>query len=146
MKRYAYLLAPLRPSTVRIVEQYQTRNGRAAAAGDPTREGGRTGIPVTPSLIRSEAHRFAVLIPENLTPEEEAMVRRIVTLEKPAHTRFEVRRYWDYYRIGEARMGLDTILGESSRFTPLLLGRDYLAEGFLAAAHPFNAAERFVIA
>jgi len=143
---YAYLLAPLRPSTVRIVEQYQTRNGRAAAAGDPTQEGGRTGIPVTPALIHNEAHRFAVLIPENLTPEEEAMVRRIVTLEKPAHTRFEVRRYWDYYRIGEARMGLDTILGESSRFTPMLLGRDYLAEGFLAAAHPFNAAERFVIA
>lgn len=142
---YGYLLAPLRPSTVRLVERYQTRNGRAAAAGDPTGSSAGTGAPVTPALIAADAHRFAVLIPENLAPEEEAMVRRIVTLEKPAHTLFEVRRYWDYYRVGEARLGLDTILGEASRFTAMILGRDYLAAGFLAADHPFTAKERFII-
>jgi len=140
---YAYLLAPLRPSTVRLVERYQTRNGRAVAAGDPT-QGGQEASSTT-ARLNADAHRFAVLIPEDLTPEEEAMVRRIVTLEKPAHTLFEVRRYWDYYRVGEARLGLDTLLGESSRFTPLLLGRDYLAEGFLAADHPFSATERLTI-
>ncbi len=149
---YDYLLAPRRPSTVRLVERFMTRNGRAVAAGDPSQRSGgdATGTrggnrPVTPAVIEADAHRFAVLIPERLSTEEAAMVRRIVNLEKPAHTHFEVRRYWDYYRVGEARMGLDTILGESSRFTPMILGRDYLADGYLAAAHPMDITERLVL-
>jgi hypothetical protein len=147
---YDYLLAPRRPSPVRLVERFMTRNGRAVAVGDPSRSGGAptalNGIPqVTQALIEADAHRFAVLLPERLTSEEAAMVRRIVNLEKPAHTEFEVRRYWDYYRVGEARVGLDTILGESSRFVPVILGRAYLADGYLAAAHPQDAKKRFVL-
>ena len=55
-----------------------------------------------------------------------------------------MRRYWDYFRAGEARLGLDTILGEENRFRPVVLGRDYLAEGYLSAAHPMDVPERWI--
>lgn len=129
---YDFVLA--RPAKIRIVEQFQTRGGRALAAGDPTTSGDEN----------TAAHQFTVLIPEGLPPEEEAMVRRIINLEKPAHTAFAIRRYWDGFRVGEARLGIDTTLDESSRFTPFILGRNTLASGYLGAAHPFNVRERYV--
>jgi hypothetical protein len=85
-----------------------------------------------------------VLIPEGLSSAEEAMVTRIVKLEKPAHTHFDVRRYWDYFRVGEVRLGIDTVLGEESRFVPMILGRDYLAEGYLYPAPPMDVSERLI--
>jgi phage tail-like protein len=136
-----YLLAPNRPSKVRIVERFLTREGRAVVAGDPiqTRESANQ-----PDTIQASAHRFSVLVPEGLSPEEAAMVERIVDLEKPAHTWFNVRRYWDYFRVGEARLGLDTVLGEEGRFVPMILGRDYLAEGYLYPAYPMDVSERLI--
>jgi phage tail-like protein len=133
-----YLLAPERPSKIRLVERFTARDGRAAAAGDPT-AGGAT------ETIQAAAHRFSVLIPENLSADESAMVDRVVALEKPAHTMYDVRRYWDYFRVGEARVALDTVLGEDSRFVPMILGRDYLAEGFLYPAPPMNARDRLIV-
>jgi hypothetical protein len=132
-----YLLSPQRPTKVRLVERFQARAGRAVAAGDPT--GG-----AAMDTIEASAHRFSVLVPEGLLPEEAAMVTRIVDLEKPAHTAYDVRRYWDYFRVGEARLGLDTTLGEDSRFVPLILGRDYLAAGYLAPDHPLDVPDRLV--
>jgi hypothetical protein len=136
---FYYLLAPDRPSKVRIVERFRTRQGRALVAGDPT-----TPQSAVEQSFADSAHRFSVLIPETLSPEEAAMVERIVRLEKPAHTRFDVRRYWDYFRVGEARLGLDTVLGEEARFLPIILGRDYLAEGYLSPAPPMDTADRLV--
>jgi phage tail-like protein len=130
---YDYVLSPKRPSKVRLVEAFQTRGGRAAAAGDPT--GGTAA---------DAAHRFAVLVPENLSDAEAAMVDRVVGLEKPAHTAYDVRRYWDYYRVGEARLGTDTVLGEEARFVALTVGRDALAQGYLSAASPRNVRGRVI--
>jgi phage tail-like protein len=136
-----FVLAPNRPSQVRLVERYQTRPGglAVAAAGDPTTAGGDGA-----ATFADTAHRFWVLVPEGLAPEEEAMVRRVVNLEKPAHTWFDVRRYWDYFRVGEARLGLDTVLGAERRFAAMLLGRDYLDEGYLSAAHPMGVRGRLI--
>jgi len=128
---YQFVLA--RPSRIRIVEQYETRGGRALVAGDPT------GLDEATC-----AHKFTVLMPEGLPSEEEAMVHRIINLEKPAHTAFSLRHYWDGFRVGEARLGIDTTIAESSRFTPFILGRNTLATGYLGAPHPFNVRERFV--
>jgi phage tail-like protein len=130
-----FVLSPRRPSKVRLVERFQTRQGRGAVAGDPT---------AAADDRQDVAHRFSVLVPEGLSPEEEAMVERVVRLEKPAHTRFDVRRYFDYFRVGEARLGLDTVLGEEGRFRPVVLGRDYLAEGYLSAEGALAVAERWV--
>jgi hypothetical protein len=134
-----YLLAPGRPSKVRLVEQFQTRDGRALAAGDVTPAG-----QTQPDTVAATAHRFTVLVPENLLPEEAAMVERVVQLEKPAHTSFDVRRYYDFFRVGEARLGTDSTLGAESRFVAMVLDRDYLAYGYLAPAPPMDATDRLI--
>lgn len=136
-----YLLAPARPSKVRLVERFLTRGGRALVAGDPTQP---DNMPLSGDTIAGAAHRFSVLVPENLPTEEAAMVDRIVSLEKPAHTLHDVRRFWDYFRVGEARLAIDTVLGEDSRFTPIILGRDYLDEGYLSAAFPMDVPDRLI--
>lgn len=133
---HAYLLLPGRPSKIRIVERYQTRGGRALAAGDPT-----PGADAE----RDAAGRFTVLVPEGLEAAEAAMVRRVVELERPAHTAFDVRRYFDFFRVGEARLGLESALGAESRFAMLTLGRDYLAGAYLPPAAPQDAPDRVIL-
>jgi phage tail-like protein len=107
--------------------------------------------------MRKAAHRFTVLLPVDSTEEANSpqqlqrreLARRIIELEKPAHTSFEVKFYWAFFRIGEARLGLDTLMNSGSRapqlFPPLTLGRDSLGESFLAPGHPYNVADRFVL-
>lgn len=141
---YDYVLAPRRPSKVRIVERYRTRGGRRLQEGDASIGGDTGGGGGEQEAPDAFAHQFSVLVPEALTPEEEAMVRRIAELEKPAHTQFDVRRYWDFFRVGETRLGIDTVLGEESRFVEVIIGRSYLAEGYLHPAHPADVAERVV--
>ncbi len=99
---------------------------------------------------KRKAHAFTVLVPT--TPESDRtfqmrqldLVRRVVELEKPAHTSFVVKQYWALFRVGEARLGLDTILGAGSRLVALMLGASYLTEGFLASSEPWNVADRIV--
>jgi phage tail-like protein len=141
---YDYVLSPQRPSKVRIVERYRTRGGRRLQEGDASLGGGGEEEAAREEAPDAYAHQFSVLVPEELTPEEEAMTRRVTELEKPAHTSFDVRRYWDFFRVGEGRVGIDTVLGEESRFVQIILGRAYLAEGYLHPPHPADAADRFV--
>ena len=73
--------------------------------------------------IDRTAHRFSVLLPvaageatDSASLEQRRrLAMRIVALEKPAHTIFDVRFYFAMNRIGEARLGLDTTLGAGSR-------------------------------
>jgi phage tail-like protein len=100
--------------------------------------------------IVRHAHRFSVLLPTDprqpldAQAKKVALVRRVVEAEKPAHTDFDVRQYWALFRVGEARLGLDTLLDAGSRFIAIVLGSAYLAEGYLSAAPPFDAPDRFV--
>ena len=66
--------------------------------------------------------------------------------EKPAHTAFTVRQFWALFRVGEARLGEETLLGEGGRFVPLRLGSVALAEGALGAAYPEDLRDRTVLA
>ena len=105
------------------------------------------------------AHRFTVLIPALLgggqaeSVEEQKrkleLVRRVVELEKPAHTIFDFRFYWNLFRLDEVRLGYDTILGLGSR-DPLLnpelvTGQSYLGESRLGAEQPEKYSERYVL-
>lgn len=129
-----------RPSAVRLVEKFLVRQGLSLVAGDPT----AGTSPPDSSAFASYAHQFTVLIPMELSPEEEAMVSRVVNLEKPAHTAFTIGRYWEGFRVGEARLGLDTTLDRTNRFVAMLLGRDYLSAGYVDADHPLNVPGRVV--
>ena len=100
--------------------------------------------------IKEKAHWFTVLVPHFPGDDEEKFqlqleqVKRIVEREKPAHTNFIVKPYWALFRVGEARVGLDTVPGPGSRYTSFMLGRDALAGSYIAAPHPWEITDRFV--
>lgn len=131
-------------SKVRIIERFQTRGSGGLAYGDPTDQGMRELRPLTPEDVAASAHRFSVLLPHAVSDEQLEMAERIIQLEKPVHTDFEIKRYWDLFRVGEARLGMDTELSDSLRFTPLRLGAGYLADSYLNAPYPFDIADRVI--
>jgi hypothetical protein len=103
---------------------------------------------------RRTAHSFRVLLPVPLSsgpgtpatsaPERArriALARRVVELEKPAHTTFDVRFYWDAFRVGEARLGLDTIADLGSR-SPDLIVDAVLGASHLGASQLADASDR----
>jgi phage tail-like protein len=107
--------------------------------------------------MNGAAHRFSVLLPvtaaqaqgsESLR-EQVALADRVIRLQKPAHTLHDIRFFWNYFRLGEARLGEDTLLGPGSRAPDLLpslvLGEGHLAQSYLAGGHPWNVEDRFVL-
>ena len=104
--------------------------------------------------MRSTAHRFTVLLPVPAalafdTDEHRRRLdlsQRIIELEKPAHTVFDVRFYWAMFRIGEARLQLDTVIDQGSRAPQLLpnlvLGQGFLGESYLAPPALEEAGDR----
>ena len=100
--------------------------------------------------IRASAHRFSVLVPTR--PGEDSEARRlrldriaaIVQRAKPAHTSFDVLPFWALFQVGNARLGLDTQLGEGSRYTAIELGVTGVGQGVLAHGHPWNVQDRAV--
>jgi hypothetical protein len=64
------------------------------------------------------------------------LATRIVDVQKPAHTIYDVKFFWAAFRVGEARLGDDTLLASGSRVPelvePLVLGRDYVGTTTLA--------------
>jgi len=107
--------------------------------------------------MAASAHRFRVLVP--LAPGESAdapaqqqrldLVTRLVALEQPAHTTFDVRFYWAMFRVGQVRVGYDTLLDVGSRapaFAPsMVLGAAHLLDGHLAPGFPQDATDRDVL-
>ncbi|HKJ92856.1 MAG TPA: phage tail protein, partial [Longimicrobiales bacterium] len=96
--------------------------------------------------LRRHAHRFTLLVPVGLDEPLEDQNRkrdvanRIAQAEKPAHTEVTVRLYWNAFRVGEARIGIDAQLAGGSRWYALILNRNRLGESMLgrtgAAAEP----------
>jgi phage tail-like protein len=103
------------------------------------------------------AHRFSVLLPVAgvtedpfVLDERRRRAQRIVDLEKPAHTVFDVRLYWALNRIGEARLGIDTLLNAGSRAPELIpdavLGRAYIGASFVSGPKPPRDGDRLLAA
>jgi phage tail-like protein len=103
--------------------------------------------------MQRTAHRFTVLLPVTTAlvasaadPAQLALAARVLDLEKPAHSVVEVKYYWALFRLGLARLGTDTLLGQGSRapqlLPPMVLGQNYLSESHLTPGFPQNAADR----
>ncbi|MFN2441755.1 MAG: phage tail protein [Thermoanaerobaculia bacterium] len=91
---------------------------------------------------RDAAHRFTVFLPQGTLAMQDRekrldLARRVIALEKPAHTSFEVKFFWAFLRVGEARLGEETVVDLGSRspelLAPFVLNRDPLGSGRLAA-------------
>ena len=123
-----------------------TRDTGGLPYGDPTpkKQGKQDDKNSIYQRVAESAYRFSVLVPHDLSDEQLDMVRRIVELEKPAHTDFTLGRYWDYFSAGTARVGSDTRLGESSLATQQSLGESYLGDTYLDIPYPVNLPDRIV--
>jgi phage tail-like protein len=107
--------------------------------------------------MRNSAHRFTVLLPVPAalafdTDEHRRRMelsQRIIELEKPAHTVFDIRFYWAMFRVGDARLQLDTVIDQGSRAPQLLpnliLGQGFLGESYLAPPALEMAGDREVL-
>jgi hypothetical protein len=108
-------------------------------------------------VMHRAAHRFTAMLPvpkrlRTDTPAQRrrlALAKAVLDLEKPAHTAYDMRFYWAMFRLGEARLGDDTLIDLGSRapelMGPMVLGEGYLAEAFLAARPGADAPARLQI-
>jgi phage tail-like protein len=107
--------------------------------------------------MKRKAHRFSVLLPWPLHVLDSSgheldhvrlsdLARRVAELQKPAHTIFDVKFFWAAFRVGEARLGDDTLLASGSRVPelvePAVLGRDYVGTTTLAGLVAGNEIRR----
>jgi hypothetical protein len=107
--------------------------------------------------MQRTAHRFTVMLPVpprlEADPEElrrrRDLAERIIAMEKPVHTMGDVKFFWSMFRVGEARLGCDTVLDVGSRapefMAPFVLGARALLEGYLAPTPQERIRERRVI-
>jgi phage tail-like protein len=97
--------------------------------------------------MKRKAHRFTVLLPWPMRILDSSghqldhvqlrdLAKRIADVQKPAHTICDVKFFWAAFRVGEARLGDDTLLASGSRVPelvePAVLGRDYVGTTTLA--------------
>ncbi len=122
-----------------IVERFRLRGtpgllgeGPAAAVVGTLRVGGPVGEPVLPDsqtadAFTSHAHRFSVIVPMVLSGEQEAVVRHILDVHRPAHTLHELCTASAGMRVGLGlHVALTTIVGRTGGFTRLQVGGSVL--------------------
>ena len=127
---------------LRIVERFLTRDAGGAAYGDPD---AAPGSGTEAARVAAAAHRFDVLVPSGMSATTEAMVDRLVSLNKPAHTAYTLQGYYDLFIVGQARLGIDTQLGDSPSFTPMVLYQGALAATYLGYPYPADLTDRIVL-
>jgi len=105
-------------------------------------------------LINASAHRFTVYLPlapgdaQNTTAQQAkvSLAQRVVDLEKPAHTSYDIQFYWAFFRVGSARLGQDSVLDQGSRapqlLPPAVLGQTYAGSGYLSQELPGDPRRR----
>jgi len=101
--------------------------------------------------IRYNAHRFTVLVPTepgelpDTRAQRMGQIDAIVDREKPADTDYDIKLFWALFQVGSARLGEDTVLGESARYVAIVLGGTYLSQGLLGSGQPWNVSDRGVL-
>jgi phage tail-like protein len=101
-----------------------------AIVGAGFRVGGALGELQTATLtgtleaaFRLDAHRFALVIPANLSDEQLDVVRHILDVHRPAHTAFDICTVGAGMRVGHGlHLGLSSVIGRTGAFTTLQVG------------------------
>ena len=99
---------------------------------------------------QQNAYRFSVVVPVQLQDDittqmqRQSLAQRIAQQEKPAHTDFDVKLYWAAFCAGQARVGIETVVGPSSRFAALLLDQSVLGQSYLSFVAPWSVRGRMV--
>jgi phage tail-like protein len=104
-----------------LIESFRLRGleSPTPVVGAGFRVGGAQGA----DAYQTHAHRFAVVIPRELSSEELQEVQRILDVHRPAHTIVEVCTVAAGMRLGRGlRAGLTSIIGPSGAFVPLQAG------------------------
>lgn len=156
-----FIVGPTDVGGVRVVERFLTRGVGSALFGDPSAAplgaddtehtantastGGTENAQATGyQRVAGAAHRFDVLVPVTAGTDTLAMVTKIVESAKPAHTLFDLRAYYDLFIVGQARLGLDTELGDLAAFVPMITGQNQLNTGYLGYPRPFDIPDRLI--
>jgi phage tail-like protein len=107
--------------------------------------------------MQASAHRFRVSIPVPAGSESDPLAQqrlmqlaqRIIDLEKPAHTLYELNFFHAIFQLGSARLGEDSILDFGSRapklMPPAVLGQSFIASSYIAPGAPQDAADRRIL-
>ena len=86
---------------------------RSASAIGSNSSGQKSGADPTAALFNPFAHRFSVTIPASFCDgdNKERAIRRILEVEKPAHTEYSICRVEPKFRVGvQSTIGVDTII------------------------------------
>jgi phage tail-like protein len=119
------------------------------ADGAPLQDWVRFVSTVLPT--KRAAHRATVLVPIRFDDSDETRaqrvgrVRRVVDVERPAHTLVDVQPYWAAFRVGEARVGFETIVGDGGRYVDIVLGAGRLARSVTPGGGAWRVAGRLVL-
>ena len=135
-------------SSVILIEKFRTRGLGAALLGTSTvaansiigagfRIGGALGETDEQFLgtsaedaFETHAHRFTVIIPRILSPEQMLVVQHILAEHRPAHTLVDVCSAGAGMRVGRGlHVELSSIMGPTSGFRPIKLGEGILGSG-----------------
>ncbi|MEW9553370.1 phage tail protein [Nonomuraea sp. NPDC050783] len=127
-----------------LVERWRTRGVPGGLLGRSPE--GATGADAVVGRMRvgappgrdAAAHRFSVLVPVALTPEQADVLRSILDLHKPAHTSYDICETGPGMRVGRRlHAGLTSVVGPAAGWRPVVLGRVPLgADAVLGVASP----------
>jgi phage tail-like protein len=98
------LWGPARVGRLRLDHDTSGGENELVGVGDPERD-----------VFHAYAHRFRVYVPAAWVPSEraEAMLRRVLDAEKPAHTSYELCLVPSRFQVGvQSTVGVDTIVGD----------------------------------
>lgn len=127
-------------SAAAVNEKYQTTFRNLDAIPFEALAADRVLFDTVIAPMQQRAHQFSVFLPlppgSTDGPRRIDVARRVLALEKPAHTTFTVDFYWTWFRLGEARLGEDTVIDLGSRspslIAPYVVNGTRIGAGYLA--------------
>jgi phage tail-like protein len=137
LERMLELLTGIRPL---LLEHYRLRGiggaflgearpGSAAGSvvGESMRVGGEVGRADTEApaadAFETHAHRFTVVVPARLSAEQDAVLRHVLDVHRPAHTVFDLCSVGTGMRVGRGlHVGLLAMIGPTGAFRELRAG------------------------